>query len=204
MDNGSELSIFRTHDDSIQERLKQQIAEVKKAKQGLTSAASAFSEKYIQEINEGTKRQQLLIEEGAMRGLSKEEALKKETSFCPTVRTPILNMLHFLIREHPDANKINFNRIVEHVDKDHLAITEELNFKYGNDQHGIEAEETAENAPEMETFIYGDLTSKTYQTIKKLKALSQSPNKAEAFAAYTKCVAMCKRFNLEFDRVKIT
>jgi pyruvoyl-dependent arginine decarboxylase (PvlArgDC) len=63
--------------------------------------------------------------------------------------------------------------------------------------------ENLENAPEMEEFIYGEMSSKTYQTIKKLKSLSQSSNKAEAFAAYTKCLEMCKKYNLEFDKVKI-
>ena len=39
------------------------------------------------------------------------------------------------------------------------------------------------------------------EKIKKLKALSQSPNEKEAFLAYRKCLELCKKYDLEFDKI---
>ena len=196
------LTILRDNSD-LAYRLRKQIEEIKKTKGGLTSAAKTFSTKYQSEINEGTKKMQLLLENGKKHGFAEEEIMAAQTSFCPTVRTPILNMLFFLFREHPDAANINFNRIVEDVNKDSQLLLEQQNQKYGGLQHESDIENTSEKAPSMDEFIYGEMSHAEYQTIKKLKRLSQSDNQNEAFVAYRKCIEMCKKYNLEFDKVKI-
>jgi hypothetical protein len=112
-------------------------------------------------------------------------------------------MLYFLLREHPDANNITFNRLVDDLNKNPELLLNEQNNKFGSWQHDESAEKTAESAPEMDEFIYGNLTFDQFNKIKKLKALSRSANKAEAFAAYTKCIEMCKKYNIEFDKVKV-
>jgi hypothetical protein len=37
--------------------------------------------------------------------------------------------------------------------------------------------------------------------IKKLKALSKSPNENEAFLAYRLALKLCKKYGLEFDKI---
>lgn len=202
MSNNYALSVFEKNPD-FAIRLQAQVAEIKKTHKNLSEAAANYTVKYDAEVKEGTKKMQLLLTEGKRRGFTEEEILAAQQNFCPTVRTPILNMLFFLLKEHPDANNINFNRLFEDINKNPELLLNEQNNKYGSLQHDAASEKTAEQAPEMDEFIYGEMTHSTYQTIKKLKRLSQSPNQAEAFAAYRKCLEMCKKYNLEFDKVKV-
>lgn len=197
------LSVLQSNPD-LAVRLKEQIDQIKKSKIGLGQAAVGYTNKYQKEVDEGTKKMQLLLENGKRHGFTEEEILATQTSFCPTVRTPILNMLFFLIREHPDAvDNITFNRIATDLNYKSEQLLTEQNKQYGSLQHDASAEKGAEKAPAMDEFIYGEMTHDTYQTIKKLKRLSQSDNQAEAFAAYRKCLEMCQKYNLEFDKVKI-
>jgi hypothetical protein len=62
-------------------------------------------------------------------------------------------------------------------------------------------EENTNNPQDMDTFIYGEMSNKTFQKIKKLKALSKSENEKESFLAYRKCLELCKRHGLDFDKV---
>lgn len=202
MENNYSLAVFGK-DADFAARLQETVKEIKKSNTNLRTAASQYTNKYQEEVNVGTRKLQLLLEEGKRRGYSEEEILENQKNFYPTVRTPILNMLFFLLREHPDAADIDLTRLVSDVGRNHNELLAEQNSKYGSLQHDLADEHTADEAPEMETFIYGAMTHDTYKKIKKLKALSQSGNKAEAFAAYTKCLELCKKYNLEFDKVKI-
>lgn len=202
MNNNYALSpIAKNEDFAI--RLKQQIAEVQKSHKKLSESASGYTAKYQAEVNEGTRKMQVLLTEGKNRGFTEEEIVESQGYFCPTVRTPILNMLYFLLREHPDAGNVTFNRLVEDVNKNTESLLNEQNSRYGSWQHSADTEKTAEKAPAMDEFIYGEMSHDAYQTIKKLKRLSTSPVEAEAFAAYTKCMEMCRKFNLEFDKIKV-
>ena len=200
MNNNYALSVFEKNPD-FAFRLQEQVAEIKKSHKNLTDAAKSYTGKYQEEVNAGTKKLQLLLAEGKRRGFTEDEVLAHQQNFCPTVRTPILNMIFFLMREHPDANKINFNRLAEDLDKNPDLLLTEQNNKYGSWKHGEDAEKTADAAPEMDEFIYGNLTHDMFKKVKKLKALSRSPNKQEAFAAYTKCLQLCKEYGLEFDKI---
>ena len=55
----------------------------------------------------------------------------------------------------------------------------------------------------MDEFIYGNVTSKQFQTIKKLKtlALSSKCNEHESALAFSLCKELCKKHNLEFDKI---
>ena len=72
---------------------------------------------------------------------------------------------------------------------------------YAEELEDILTDET-EDPVEMETFIYGEMTNSTFQKIKKLKALSQSPNEKEAFLAYRKCLELCKKYKKELSYVR--
>ena len=71
---------------------------------------------------------------------------------------------------------------------------------YSEDLESILSDES--NDPvEMETYIYGNLTVADFKKVKKLKALSKSTNENEAFLAYRKCIELCKKYGLEFDKI---
>jgi hypothetical protein len=161
----------------------------KKDKQTLVKAAESYSSLYEEEIIEGTKQAQKLISEGSSHGLTEEEAMKQLGRFLPTVRTPILNMLYFLLRES------------EEVDREMYVLREQYNKQYGHLEDNTPLSENVIDPPAMEEYLYGNMTHETFKKIKKLKSLSHSPNEEEAFLAYRKCHELCKKYQLDFDRI---
>jgi hypothetical protein len=189
---------------------------VKKDKQNLITAAQTYTQKYEKEINEGTKLRQKLITDGKEMGLTEDEALGQYGSqvgkFLPSVYTPILNWLFFTFREEAEApqtakmeleeltqyyiNKFGYDGFIKRLE----AGSEYTREVYSNELEDLLSDDT-EQPVEMDSFIYGEMTNGTFQKIKKLKALAQSPNEREAFLAYRKCLELCKKHKLEFDKV---
>ena len=174
------------------ERIKKKIENVKKDKQSMVDAASDYNNKYKQEIDDGTRKTQLLIEDGKKKGLKEEDVLKG--SFTPCVRTPILNWLYFLLRENTDEvfeeSRNEYNKQYGHLEDD---------YDYKNS--GV-----LEEPKELDTFIYGSMTHKQYQTVKKLKTLALSNGKCnenESALAFSMCKELCRKYSLEFDKVNI-
>lgn len=206
-------------DPNMARRLEQGRKEVEESKSKLLENANQYSEIYKQEILEGTRKRQLLLTEGAKRGLTEAEVLKDFGKFIPSNKTPIMNFLYFFMRDgdHPDwlgIQKKLFNqyghtdsnpsssevkKVVEHVSQ---SVTEdELDQIFGLMVHEDEKYTNVQEPAEMDTFIYGKMTHPTYQKIKKLKTLSTSENENEAFLAYRLCMKLCKHYGLEFDKV---
>ena len=185
---------------------------VKKDKQSLLTAATTYTQKYEKEINEGTKKRQKLITDGRDRGLNEDEALSQYGQFLPSVYTPILNWLFFTFREEAEApqtakmeleeltqyyiNKFGYDGFIKRLE----AGSEYTHEVYSEELEDLLSDDT-EQPIEMDSFIYGEMTNGTFQKIKKLKALAQSSNEREAFLAYRKCLELCKKHNLEFDKV---
>lgn len=227
------LSLMR-NDPDFGKRFTKKIEDVKQDKQGLLNAAEIYSEKYKNEILEGTKRRQLLISEGVSRGLSESESLAEHGTFIPTVYTPIMNLLYFMLRETELKDTIKYrqrDRINEalikagqlsHDENDPELSNEELNaliteqLKRIHDEQLVDQrrqeinkkflkeereENKTKNPPEVVNYLYGNITLEVFNKIKKLKALSRSPNESEAFNAYRKALELCNEYNLEFDRI---
>lgn len=189
---------------------------VKKDKENLLQAAQSYTEKYKEEIEEGTRKQQLMLSEGKEKGLSENEIFQGSKQFLPTVRTPILNFLFFMLRDEED-NTQTVQQLLEQYVKQfkNYDVSEmtQLSMQGIADSlpEGIDDEEVTfedvineenTNDPEsMDSFIYGKMTNKEFQRIKKLKALSKSANEKESFLAYRKCLELCTKHNLEFDRI---
>jgi hypothetical protein len=181
------------------DRLVKETNEVKKLKTGLVDSANSYKTHYKTEISENTNRLKALIQDGKERGLSESDVLKNQLAFYPTENTPILNLLFFLRRENPGVDVIEMLMNPEERDNTQKALNE----KYGSKQWDTKTEEIAKNVPEMEEIIYGNMTHTMFVKIKKLKALSNSPNEEEAFSAYTKCKQLCREYNLEFDKIPV-
>jgi hypothetical protein len=195
------LAAFQ-RDEALSERLKRTKKEIEKSHSNLLEVAQEYSNKYKEQVTEGTKRMQLLLTEGRRKGLSDEEILAQNGKFYPTVRTPILNLLFFLMQENPDAaNEVKYNRVSNDVDGNYHSLRESHNRQFGSERYADEIGNMSKKTPEMDQFIYGSLTADEFQKLKKLKALSRSKNKNEAFAAYTKCMELCTKYKLNFDLI---
>lgn len=178
------LATLLKDDISFKRRIESIAEEVKKDNVKIRNIATAYNNRYEKEIVEGTAKKHLLLEEGRKKGKSVEE-IEQSSGFIPSIYTPILNWLYFFILEGRD------------LDQEYLRESED------EEQRVLLHEEidSLERAPDIETYIYGNITAQKFQTLKKLKRLSKSPNEHEAFAAYRKCLELCKEYKLEFDRI---
>jgi hypothetical protein len=210
------MAILR-NDPDFSDALKKKTESVKKDKQALLQAAEQYSKKYEEEIADGTKNYHKLLGEGKVDGLEGSKELGGK--FVPTKYTPILNFLFFALRDEDVAPKKTQEEIIndflkqftdagfaknELIDLYIKGIVDKLPAGYDDkevDFDDVINEENTNDPAEMDTFIYGNLTHNEFKKLKKLKALSQSSNEQEAFLAYRKCLELCKKYSLEFDKI---
>jgi len=184
-DSMSLMSVIKEDPDFVK-RIKQVAKEIDKDTAKIKTMADKYNTKYKKEIEIGTAKKHLLLQEAKNQGKSIEE-VQRGSGFIPSVYTPILNWLYFFIIEGQDFQK-------EYTREEQDGIYRQL----------LQEEKTSpslENAPDMLEYIYGNLTMEKFQTLKKLKRLSKSPNEHEAFRAYRKCMELCKEHKIDFDRI---
>ena len=205
MQNYSLMAILRD-DPDFAGGLAAKTEAVKKDKASLKQAAETYTQKYEKEILEGTKKKQLLIEEGKAKGLSETEIFNGNSRFIPTIHSPILNFLYFLFRDEANNEREKIQKLTENYIKE---------FGYENvikamqsdvdDSKDVNLEEILSNdtrVPESsDSFIYGNMDHATFKKIKKLKALSKSPNEKEAALAFLKCRQLCEKYGLDYDKI---
>ena len=180
------LASFIKDDPNLAIRIKEVAKEVEKDTAKIKNIADAYNRKYEKEIREGTIKKHLLLEDGKRRGKSVEE-IEISSGFIPTIYTPILNWIYYFV-------------VLEGRNLEHEMKREEQNRAYGLLQEKLD-DDVFKKAPDMEEYIYGNLTYEKFQTLKKLKRLSKSPNEHEAFSAYRKCIEMCKQHKIDFDKI---
>ena len=196
--NENEMSLVRMLNNPAllfdNERMVKKIEEVKKDKQGLLGAANQYNNCYNDEIEEGTRKRQLLISDGNKRGLNEDESLEKYGKFLPSRRTPILNFLYFMFRD-------------ENLDQEFEQTRQRYNKEFGHleDDYICESNDSIEAPPDLDEIIYGNLSTKEFQTIKKLKSLATdgSCNENESSMAFTMCMKLCKAHNLDFNKIPV-
>jgi hypothetical protein len=145
----SELSLITImrDDPEFGKRITKKVQEIKQDKEHLTAIANDYSKKYEQEIKEGTELRNRLLTEGSQKGLTEEQIMGSLGRFVPTVRTPILNLLHFMLRESEDDRhygKRHYERRDQMnealIKNGHAAITETYNNPNLNELSEAEAE----------------------------------------------------------------
>lgn len=197
------MNILQSNPD-LAARIERITEEVKEDKRHLVSAAQSFNKKYESEIAEGTRKKQLLLTEGKKRGLTEDEVLSTFGEFLPAVSTPIMNFLYFLMREEDESAKLK--KMTEQFINEfgYQELVNRLNNEFDpNKEITLEdvISEDVKKPKEMINYLYDNITHEMLVRIKKLKALSKSPNEQEAFLAYRKCLELCKKYNLEFDKI---
>jgi len=199
------VTILR-NDPEFAQALARKKEAVKKDKENLVAAATTYADRYREEIEEGTKRRQLLITEGEQNGLSEEEAMRDYGKFIPTVYTPILNFLFFMFREEAQNEKQKLHQLtkqyIEEFGYENVlkAMTDDVDDTKEVNLRDVLSDNSKDPA-DMDTFIYGNMTHDTFKKIKKLKALSKSPNPKEAALAFTKCMQLCRKYGLDYDKI---
>lgn len=210
------MAILRS-DPDYAAALKKRGEDLGKDKQNLINASGQYAEKYQEEIAEGTQRYQKLLGDGQVEGLEGDKSLGGK--FIPTKYTPILNFLFFSQRDE----NVTPNKTAEEVMTDYVKQFTDMGFEKsdlidlyikglvqklpeGYDSKDVDFDDVITDdvtimPDEMDKFIYGDLTHSEFKKLKKLKALSQSSNEQEAFLAYRKCLELCQKYRLEFDKI---
>src|SRR5690348_9046956 len=222
------ISIMR-EDPGFGQRIQKKAEEIKMNQDNLRNFADEYGKKYEDEIIHGTELRAKLLTEGSQKGLSEEEIMSSYGRFVPTVYTPVLNMLYFMMREtekedatlYAERDIINEKLIktgqLWHTDKEEEDVNEDeiekllietLKSVRGKTKNKLRVDlnkkleehkkpdDAIKNTPEMVNFLYGNITLDIFNKIKKLKALSQSPNEQEAFQAYRKAMELCKEYKL--------
>lgn len=114
------VSILRD-DPDLGKRFAKKVKDVEQDKKNLLSNAEKYNKQFEQEIIEGTKKKQLLLAEGEAQGKTEEE-INWGGKFLPTVRTPLLNFLYFLLREE----STNADQELEYLKKEYYRQYGEL------------------------------------------------------------------------------
>jgi len=195
-------------DPDLADRLKRVTEEVRKTKSTLLNTAKSYEEKYRDEVLDGTRKRAKLLAEGETHGLTEAEIMTSYGQFLPTIQTPILNFLFFMFREESNNDQRQLENLVKQYIQEYGYENVVKALQDGADI-GLEERTTLEdvlskdvNTPiDMTDYIYGSMTHDMFVKIKKLKALSKSPNEREAFLAYRKCLELCEKYGIEFDKV---
>lgn len=227
------MAIMRD-DPDFGQRLSKKTEEIKADKRNLLDAADQYGSKYQEEIVKGTELRAKLLTEGASQGKTEEEIMASYGRFVPTVYTPIMNMLYFMLRESEpqDARKyqrrdainevlikakqLNHDEDEPDISKDELLamLDEKLKEMHSESMADIarqevnarmaaeEREKANLKTPEdMETFLFGHLTLDQFNTLKKLKSLTQSSNVDEATLAFKKGKELATKYKVDWDKI---
>lgn len=181
------LTTLLRDDPTLAERIQKIAEKVKKDDVKIRNISEAYNQRYDKEIREGTAKKHLLLTEGRKQGKTVEEVEQSIGRFIPTIYTPILNWLYFMV-------------MIEGRDVERELLREEQDVKYGLllEEEGVK---NIEKVPDALDYVYGNLTLEKFQTLKKLKRLSKSDNENEAFQAYRRCLELCKKHKIDFDRI---
>lgn len=190
----SDLSLMSIigSDPDFGRRISKKVEEIKHDKKNLLNAADDYGQKYKDEILEGTEKRNRMLTEGAAHGLSEEEVISQYGRFLPSIYTPILNLLYFMLRESDED---------PHYGPTHYKERDKLDKQFGSLREDDIEKTVLKDTPDLEEFLYGNVTFDMFDKIKKLKALAQSSNKQEAFLAYSKAIELCKEYGLNYDKI---
>lgn len=233
MSNMSLMSIMRD-DPDFGQRLSKKTAEIKADKENILAAADTYGSKYQEEILKGTELRAKLLTEGASNGKTEAEIMSSYGRFVPTVYTPIMNMLFFMLRESEpnDSRKysrrdainevliktkqLNHDENEPDISKEELMalLDEQLKKVHGETMADIaredantrfaaeERKKAALKTPDdMETYLFGHLTLDQFNTLKKLKSMTESTNVAEASVAFRKGKELAAKYKVDWNKI---
>lgn len=190
MNKNNEISLVSLLKDNpdYMDRIHEIANEVKKDKSKIASMAQKYNTRYETEINEGTRKRQIMIEQRVNSGKSLEEA-ERSIGFIPSVYTPILNWLYFFMREENNPARER--------------IRAEQENEYKHLLHEQQEVDGMEKVPDVFVVLSGkNISYNLFKTMKKLKTLAtRNDNEHEAFQAYRACIKLCNEHDINFDKI---
>ncbi len=199
--------------------LKKRGDDLESDKNKLIQASNHYTERYQKEIEEGDRTFQKLLGEGKVNPTGVEDE-NLRGKYIPTKHTPILNYLFFALRDEDtgmpkQSREEAFNDFLKPfieagyeksalIDLYIKGMVQTLPDGYDDkevDFSDVVTDDVTVTPDEMEKFIYGSLTHNEFKKLKKLKALAQSDNEDEALLAKMKCLQLCKKWGMEYDRI---
>lgn len=204
-----ETIYFGDKDERLQRKMAQARKELKKSLDTLHASASQANEAYTAEIEDGTKKKQLLIEAGSY-GRNQDDERSALDVFVPANDTPILNFLYFSERDGKYEKNITFNRRAEDVGEVDILRTQ-LDEEFGKAFDSYELSQTQSDEfvksefkneiRDFESFLYSKGDYDTFKKLKKLKNLAKSSDSHEAKLAEERCRQLCTKYKIDFDRI---
>ena len=185
------MNIIRT-DPDFGKRIAKKVEEIKADKQNLLKLADEYGGRHKDEILEGTEKRAKLLTEGKSRGLSDDEVAQEYGRFIPTIYTPLLNLLYFMLRESDND---------PHYGTQHYQERNKLDEQFGSLREDDIENTILKDTPDIEEFLYGSVTLDQFDVLKKLKALTQSSNIEEATLAFRKGKELCDKYGLIWERI---
>lgn len=197
------------------ESLKEAKEQTKQSKKVLSANAESYNQQFKDEIDEGTRKRQLMLEAKGIKDGTPEAEKALAGTFYPTVQTPILNFLYFLERDFEDVT-VKVENLKEEYEKKYGGLCHEdvdtsalqnnkardiFGVLQSQGEHQEDTYQTGNHVPHMEKYIYQNMDAGTFGKLKKLKALSMSDNEEEAHFAWQKCMEICNKYGLKFDDI---
>lgn len=174
------------------ERISKVAADTKKDFAIMKKLTDSYTEKYSDEIAEGTEKKKLLLEQGISEGKTEEDVESEYNGeFLPSTDTPTLNWLHFFMDGEHQDNKKEKERI-------------RLNKKHEEEIEDVIDYKAARRMPDMHEFLYGNVDGDVFEKLKKLKAMSLSDNENESKRADEAGKRICTERDLEWDQIPTT
>jgi len=185
------ISIIRD-DPDFGKRISKKVEEIKADKTNLLKLADEYGGRHRDEILKGTEKRAKLLTEGKSRGLSEDEVSQEYGRFIPTIFTPLLNMLYFMLMESEND---------PHYGTQHYQERNRLDEQFGSLREDDIEKTILKDTPDIEEFLYGSVTLDQFDVLKKLKALTQSSNIEEATLAFRKGKELCDKYGLIWERI---
>jgi hypothetical protein len=173
----SELSLMQimSKSEDIGARIQKKAEEVKIDRQNLLKSAGQYSDLYREEIDEGTLLRSKLLTEGKNKGLTEEQVMANYGKFLPSVRTPLLNMLYFMLRE-ADGDPVFGKSLYEKRDQINELLKKSNKLDHKEDDIGNEKDDE-----EFVDSIYQILRNETKnETREKIQELLQQQRKTSS------------------------
>jgi soluble cytochrome b562 len=154
MSNLSLIQLMRD-DPNFGRRFDKKVTEIKEEKKQLLNTAARYEDKYNKEVLAGTQLRAKLLTEGAAQGKTEQEIMSEFGRFVPTVYTPILNMLYFILRENEDENPKYYKNLYAQRDRINEELKKQGMLDHKDDDNLLKDENISE--------LLDELTRKAYE-----------------------------------------
>jgi len=183
------LARMKQYGGFTEKRLKYISEQLAVSSKKVTEMAKQYNQKYADQITDSER----LLENGRSLGKSDDQIFREIGKFMPSIRTPVLNWLYFMLDENQTPAMKAHEEKRKKLDEQHEEKWHE-DFEYTN----------VTEPQDMVMFILGNSTLDTFNKIKKLKTLAtNNVNPNEAASAKFAAEKLCEKYDLIYEQIPI-